>query len=151
MRYFLDCEFNGFGGELMSLALVREDGECLYLVVPPGELDAMNITDWVRANVVPILFNVPNSNEALVRPRAEFGHEIAEFLKWDRHPVIVADWPDDIRYFCECVVTAPGIMAPIPQGFDFRMARVDAYPTKLNGAVQHNALWDAMALRDLLK
>ena len=26
MRYFLDTEFNGFGGQLLSLALVPEDG-----------------------------------------------------------------------------------------------------------------------------
>jgi hypothetical protein len=26
VRYYLDCEFDGFGGALMSLALVREDG-----------------------------------------------------------------------------------------------------------------------------
>ena len=25
MRYFLDAEFNGFGGELISIALVPED------------------------------------------------------------------------------------------------------------------------------
>src|SRR5689334_943285 len=31
MRYFLDTEYNGTGGELMSLALVPEDGEELYL------------------------------------------------------------------------------------------------------------------------
>lgn len=37
MRYTLDTEFNGFGGDLLSLALVREDGESLYLVTsePP--------------------------------------------------------------------------------------------------------------------
>jgi hypothetical protein len=27
---------------------------------------------------------------------------------------------------------------------------VDAYPTTLDGAIQHNAWWDAMALRHLL-
>ncbi len=26
MRYFLDTEYNGFGGALLSLALVPEDG-----------------------------------------------------------------------------------------------------------------------------
>ena len=43
MRYFLDTEFNGFGGELLSLALVREDGASIYLLYTvPG-----NIARWV--------------------------------------------------------------------------------------------------------
>lgn len=29
------------------------------------------------------------------------------------------------------------------------MLRVQAYPTRLEGAVEHNAWWDAMALRHL--
>ncbi len=33
---------------------------------------------------------------------------------------------------------------------EFEMHRVDAYPTMLPGAVQHNAYWDAMALRHKL-
>ena len=35
MRYFLDTEFNGFGGCLISLALVPEDGDQDYYVVVP--------------------------------------------------------------------------------------------------------------------
>ena len=33
MRYFLDTEFNGFGGALLSLALVPEDGEEFYVTL----------------------------------------------------------------------------------------------------------------------
>jgi len=29
MRYFIDAEFNGFGGQLISLALVPEDEEAV--------------------------------------------------------------------------------------------------------------------------
>lgn len=35
MRYFLDTEFNGFGGGLISLALVREDGLPFYAIMHP--------------------------------------------------------------------------------------------------------------------
>ena len=50
MRYFLDTEFNGFGGELISLALVPEHGhDEYYAVLPlPDELHP-----WVERNVVP--------------------------------------------------------------------------------------------------
>lgn len=60
-------------------------------------------------------------------------------------PTLFADWPDDIRYFCQALITAPGEMVNIPR-LTFHIVRVDAYPTTLEGAVQHNALWDARAL-----
>ena len=38
MRYFLDTEFNGFGGALLSFALVPEDGgEDYYCILPCGD------------------------------------------------------------------------------------------------------------------
>ena len=46
MRYYLDCEFDGFGGPLMSLALVREDGQGVNYVFPMAVADP-----WVAANV----------------------------------------------------------------------------------------------------
>ena len=62
MRYFLDTEYNGWGGALLSLALVPEEGEELYLTLDwEGSLD-----DWVERNVVPYLDTVP---DALVSPR----------------------------------------------------------------------------------
>ena len=71
---------------------------------------------------------------------------IAAFLKGDGCPEIIADWPDDIAYFCKAIVTGPGQMVNI-RFLRFELHRVDAYPTTLPGAVQHNALWDARTLR----
>ena len=45
--------------------------------------------------------------------------------------------------------SAPGEMVDIPR-LRFDLVRVDAYPSKLAGAIQHNALWDARALRHVL-
>ena len=144
MRYFLDTEFDGFGGALISLALVAEDGASLYLATecePP--------TDWVRDNVMPIV-SVPGASPTVIGPD-EFGVAIATWfqLRNDASPVIIADWPDDIRYFCQAMIVGPGQMVNIPR-LQFQMVRVDAYPTALEGAVQHNALWDARALRYFL-
>lgn len=50
MRYYLDTEFDGFGGPLLSLALVREDGASFYVVT-----SASAENEWVKANVEPIL------------------------------------------------------------------------------------------------
>ena len=47
MRYFLDTEFNGFGGTLISLALVSELGTSIYLIYP---LTGM-IDPWARDHV----------------------------------------------------------------------------------------------------
>lgn len=140
MKYFLDTEFNEFGGALISLALVSEGGSReLYLAT-----ECENPGEWVKANVMPIIA-VPGA-QPLVCKREEFPGMIRMFLFGDDNPVIVSDWPDDIRYFCEALIVGPGMMINIPT-VSFKLERVDAYPTTLDGAVQHNALWDARALR----
>lgn len=141
MRYYLDTEFNEFGGALISLALVGEDRRELYLATPCADPGA-----WVAENVLPIVF-VAGATPRMLRPD-EFGHWIATFLNYSTEtPTIVADWPDDIRYFCQALITGPGEMVNIPS-LKFDLQRIDAYPTTLPGAVQHNALWDARALRE---
>ena len=140
MRYFLDTEFNEFGGDLISLALVNEAGDReLYIAThcdKPGE--------WVKENVLPII-DAGSTHPIMIQPE-DFGRAIQWFLADDKLPTIIADWPDDIRYFCQAVITGPGQMVSIPR-LQFQMLRIDAYPTELPGAVQHNALWDARALR----
>jgi hypothetical protein len=146
VKYYLDTEFNGYRGELISMALVAEDGRELYLV----SHRLPNTIPWVKDNVIPILF-VKGADEATIWRVDLFGAQIANFMQDDLSPVIIADWPDDIRYFCECLITGPGEMVDIPRdregGIELVVERVDAYPTDLPGAVQHNALWDARALK----
>ena len=146
MRYFLDTEFNGFGGELLSLGLVREDKESLYLVYSDN---VKFVTDpWVKENVVPILWSIPSPMPGMaytVTSQKDGANRIADFLRGDLSPYIITDWPDDISYFCRSIITGPGMMAPI-RSVRFELARVDAYPTDLPGAVQHNSYWDAKAL-----
>ena len=54
MRYFLDVEFNGFGGPLISLALVPEDPDAapFYEALPCPKPDV-----WVAAHVLPVCTN----------------------------------------------------------------------------------------------
>jgi hypothetical protein len=139
MRYFLDTEFNEFGGELISVALVRDDGRELYI-----STHCRDPKPWVKANVIPII-NCDGANSIELDPPF-FSRAIASFLHGDVSPIIVADWPDDIRYFCQAIITGPGEMIDIPR-LQFELIRTDAYPTTLPGAIQHNALWDARALR----
>ena len=146
MRYYLDTEHNGHGGRLISLALVREDGISLYLVYPSLEL----LEPWVRTNVFPLIRSVPKHVEVQFVEHLEGANEIMKFLAADRTtPIIITDWPTDVAYFCGAITTGPGKMVNI-EHLAFEILRVDAYPTTLPDAVQHNAWWDAMALRHLL-
>lgn len=146
MKYFVDCEFDGFGGNLLSLAICREDGEILYLVY---KFSGRYKDQWVVKNVVPILRSVPKgckiNDVGDVKSGARLIHQ---FMKNDSNPVIIFDWPDDIKYFCQAIMTGPGEMVGL-DNLTFKMFRVDAYPTELKDAVQHNAAWDALALSKL--
>jgi hypothetical protein len=143
MRYFVDCEFDGYGGRLLSLALVSDDGRELYLAAhPDGEL----LQPWVFDHVVPAI-TVEGAAPEWCAPN-DFGPRVAEYFAADTaSPWVIADWPDDIRYLCAVLITGPGEMVNTHPRVDFSVRRVDVYPTGLAGAVQHNALWDARALR----
>lgn len=135
MKLFLDTEFNGFGGKLISMALVPEDEtlpEFYKELVMNDQLDP-----WVRVNVVPHLI-LPRCS------RHEFQQILANYL-WDvKADVIVADWPDDIRYFCESIITGPGMMIQIVDNIKFELD----FNIQYESLVPHNALHDARAIRD---
>ena len=143
MRYFLDTEYNGWGGALLSLALVPDDAEELYLTLDwTGTLEP-----WVEKYVLPYLDSVP---ESLVSPRmsrADAARLVAHYLAGDPDPVIVADWPEDIAQFNALLVTGPGVMAEVP-GLRFEFRPLAGFSTAANSKVPHNALHDARALRD---
>jgi hypothetical protein len=159
MKYYLDTEFNSFGGDLISLGLVREDGVGMYLVHP--QLAAY--TEWVAENVVPVLCNVPthvginlanwsDQRDSTVKlgPEGYYmpttANYLQQFFAGDAAPHVIADWPDDIKYLCQELITGPGTMVDIP-GITFEVVRVDAWPNDIPGAIQHNAYWDALALK----
>ena len=100
MRYFLDTEFNGFGGALLSFALVPEDGgEDYYCILPLAE----GPHPWVARHVLPYLRTVPPAllNEL---DRATAAHDVARYLAGDPDAEIVADWPEDIALFCRLLL-----------------------------------------------
>lgn len=152
MRYFLDTEFNSYKGQLISLALVRADFASLYLVFPRPRV----MLPWIHENVMPYLDMVPK--DVLVKRIMPYdaAAQLEEFLKGDDDIEIVVDWPDDIQYLSELLLTGAGQMIDIPR-IRFIMERIDAWPltdpskyVEVFGqqAIQHNAWWDAIALRD---
>lgn len=144
MRYFLDTEYNGFGGSLLSLALVPEDGsEEFYVTL---ECDAP-IDPWVERHVVPFLDMVP---EGLFGPRLSrrvAAEALAAWLEHDEAPDVVADWPEDLAQFAMLLVTGPGLMVPVPP-ISLHLMPLGGFSTAANSLVPHNALHDARALRD---
>lgn len=62
------------------------------------------------------------------------------------------DSPVDIGRFCQAISTGDdgGWASTNYERMTFTVENVDCYPTDLPGAIQHNAWWDAMALRHKL-
>ena len=145
MRYFLDTEYNGWGGALLSLALVAEHGEELYVII---DWD-VPLEPWVERNVLPYIETVPESLHSPRMSRADAARTVAHFLAGDPEPLIIADWPEDIAQFANLVVTGPGMMAEVP-GLTFRYMPLSGFSTAATSKVPHNALHDARALRDHL-
>ena len=146
MRYFLDTEFNGFGGELISLALVPDHGdqEFYALLELPEE-----IHPWVARHVVPYLNSVPTGVQHGTMTRLQAAEALVAYFAGDTDPVIVADWPDDIAYFCALLITGPGDMVPIGS-LRFEFVSSPGFSTAAISKVPHNALHDARALRDFV-
>jgi hypothetical protein len=143
VRYFLDTEFNGFGGALISLALVPEDGSEFYVTL----LTDAPLLPWVERNVFPYLDHVP---VGLVSPRLTrhaAAIALSQYLAIDPAPEIVADWPEDIAQLSTLLMTGPGEMVPVPP-LTFQLLPLHGFSTAANSTVPHNALHDARSLRD---
>ena len=145
MRYFLDTEYNGFGGALLSLALVPEDGgEEFYVTSSTHD----GVSDpWVERHVVPFLDMVPEALKARAWRAATRPKRWPHWLAHDEAPDIIADWPEDLAQISMLLVTGPGLMVAVP-GLTLRFVPLHGFSTAANSAVPHNALHDARALRD---
>jgi hypothetical protein len=143
VRYFLDTEYNGIGGALLSLALVPDDGDELYLTLKTSE----PLVDWVQRHVVPYLDSVPEQLSCPRLPREDAAHALEGYLRHDEEPLIFADWPEDIAQFCNLMITGPGDMVEV-RHVTFRLLPMSNFSTAANSRVPHNALHDARALRD---
>lgn len=135
MRLFVDCEFNGFGGELISMAIVPEDGGpggAWYGVLPGPKV----WEKWVYENVYPVLHATPISKEA-------FRESAIAWLRQYDNPTIVADWYTDLVHFFSLFA---GNDHSESVGYDCKaeLVLIDSYES----AIPHNALHDALAIRD---
>lgn len=120
-------------GALISMALVADDGGEFYEV-----LECENPSDWVNFNVMPHLGKKPVTLN-------DFRTKLKKFLQRYNELTIIADWPDDFRHFCDVIVHKPGDML-----LKHRLIRmvINRDLDSKKSSVPHNALFDAIAIRD---
>lgn len=129
MKLFIDGEWNSYGGDLISLALVPDIGENFYEVLGCNDPDP-----WVAENVMPKLQKEPITTTLMQM-------KLADYLAQFESVHIIADWPEDVMWFCKVLVTGPGTRIDTPP-LSFEILRVDTVSKN-----PHNALADAEALR----
>lgn len=131
-RIFVDCEFNGFGGELISMAFVTEEGDMWYGVLPEPKV----WEKWVYENVYPVLHADPISKE-------DFRASAIGWLRKYDNPTICADWYTDLVHFFSLFSGADHSQS-IGYACKAELILVDNYQSQ----IPHNALSDARAIRD---
>lgn len=132
MKIYIDTEFNGLNGRLISMALVAEDGNEFYEV-----LECPKPVEWVKYNVMPFLEKDPVSVMF-------FQTKLQKFLAQYKSIHLIADWPDDIKHFCSALIIGQGMCLnhpPITMEIRQDLSSKDS-------KVPHNALHDARAIAD---
>lgn len=135
---FLDCEFNGHEGQLLSMALVGNTDmpySEFYKVLP---YDVTTINDWVKENVIPKLGVEPTTWE-------KFRIDLWDFLYHHPHEIIVADSPADFVYLLEQMhyIDSKNKYKYISQNLKLEFIVSADYKSES----PHNALSDARALK----
>src|SRR5688572_2960628 len=130
MHLFLDTEFKGFGGDLISAALVSPEGHEWYSVLP-----CLYPRKWVKKHVIPVLNASPSQREFVMASLHAF---LMQFPKMH----VVADWPEDIQHFCSLLTVGDGVRLATPP-ITFELITPSA---PLVSLTPHNALSDARAL-----
>ncbi len=152
---FMDAEFpvlSAFGTEFLSIALIKENGEELYLEI---ETEAQP-NEWVQQNVVPYLTGNKVSKE-------EAKKQILDFIGPNK-PYFVSlvpcfDWMGICAYFGPDKQSLPFYWIPIDFANILLMKGIDPEQDKLQLALRlginieglrpHNALDDARLLKML--
>ena len=131
MKLWLDTEFNGWEGELVSMGITSQDGKEFYEV-----LECSNPVAWVKENVVPLLLKDSIS-------KGLFTKKLEQYLsQWDSVEVI-ADWPRDLELFYSLLLVGNGWMISVPKQLSTKLVR----GLDTQSLLPHNAIEDARALK----
>ncbi len=134
--FFIDTEFNGYQGDLISIALVPLDEsiEPFYReILQTTEIDP---NSWVGIHVVTKL-----DGEAIGHAKVQ--RDLEAYLAQFESVTVIADWMDDIKYFCDLMVTGPGLAIKTPLIETIIDRRIES-----KSRVPHHAYYDALANRN---
>jgi hypothetical protein len=129
MNIYIDCEWNSFDEDLISMALVSETGAEFYEV-----LECTEPHPWVLEHVIPVL----NKDSISFK---SFQDKLNKYLLQFDSINIIADWPEDIENFCSVLITGPGERMSSPP-LSMQILRIDS-----ESELPHNALEDARGIR----
>lgn len=139
MKLYLDTEFNGHGGSLLSLAICRPDANDTWYGVWMVSSDT--IVPWVAEHVVPHLdaYHPERGPDDFLRA------SLHGYLKYiddgDMH--VYADWPADFEHFTR-LLCGPSYDKSLYLPCTMHMLVTP--PGEPKPEMPHNALSDAMAL-----
>lgn len=130
MGIYIDCEYNGFRGQLISMALVNSlNSDEFYEVLEQPK----DINPWVLENVIPFLNKKPITEE-------NFKLKLCAYLiKNASYQIIYADWPEDICHLCNYIFWPEGKRPELEMVI--RLIHTPGFNT-----TKHNALEDAKDL-----
>jgi hypothetical protein len=134
MKLWLDTEFNGWDGSLISMGIVDELGEGFYEV-----LECNDPVPWVKEHVIPWLIQEPISNGI-------FKECLEAYLKKYNEVTVIADWPSDFIHFNDQLLVGAGWMMSIPK-INMQLER----GLETSSLIPHNAWEDALALKSAYK
>jgi 3' exoribonuclease, RNase T-like len=152
-RYYLDTEFleDGRTIELISIALVSDDGREYYAGNGDCDLSRVFAEPWLRQHVVP---HLPAPGTDFWKPRAKIAAEVLAFVKVHGVPEF---WADHASYDWVALCQLYGRMIDLPPGMpmfcmDLQQMLVHSsirrseLPVQ-DPAAEHDALQDARWLR----
>jgi hypothetical protein len=151
VELFVDCEFDDSTKSLISLGICTKHGK-VYYAFDSREADKVK-EPWIIENVNNVLMDVPPNAVCwdLAAKNLTFqdflqfviGHECA---KGECDLIIHVDFPTDVAYISPLFHLGMGKRIGTMKKLQFHVDYVDAYPSKLKDAKQHNAAWDAVAI-----
>lgn len=131
-KLYLDTEFNGFGGEIISIALYEPvSTACLYEVI---DYRGKTIHPWVQEHVIPKL-----NKEGISFYGAMI--QVKSFLSLYPDATIYADWPEDFIHLLRFTCMDMGVKLVKSLSLEL-ITTPDTHISK----IPHNALEDAVAL-----
>jgi hypothetical protein len=151
---FVDCEFDDTTKTLLSVGIVSKTGT-VYYAFDSKAASAVEY-EWVKENVVPLLLDVPPGTSV-----TDLNAQGTDWATWlesvmrlesNSHDTIYepfeihVDFPTDVEYISRILHLGEGRRIGMMRELTFKIDYVDAYPTILKQAVQHNAAWDALAI-----